>query len=100
MNDILSLNALSPNLFSSDCKLVSFENIFTAASCLSDICRRKQGNNKRFDLWIDLKHTCFAVPLLFYIFYSHIQEEDCAYNSASDVLPPCQRSCLWSLLIR
>lgn len=38
MNDILSLNALSSNLFASDCKLVSFDNIFTAASCFSDIC--------------------------------------------------------------
>lgn len=34
MNNILSLNALSPNLVASDCKLVSLDNIFTAAYCL------------------------------------------------------------------
>ena len=48
MNDILSLNALSPSLLASDSKLVSFDNIsfniFTAASCFSDICRWKQGS--------------------------------------------------------
>lgn len=39
MNDILSLSALSLKLFASDCKLVSVDNIFTAASCFSDICK-------------------------------------------------------------